>query len=89
MHRAARPAVVPSAFLRAPCSSLRGAPRRCPPRSTLLSVTCSKDSKENKEGGKKDKECKMAAITRLDVGVRMSEASVFGGIIHLAGQVKE
>ena len=29
----------------------------------------------------------MAAITRLDVGKRMSEASVFNGIVHLAGQV--
>jgi enamine deaminase RidA (YjgF/YER057c/UK114 family) len=31
----------------------------------------------------------MATITRLDVGARMSEASVFNGIIHLAGQVAD
>ena len=31
----------------------------------------------------------MAAIQRFEVGPRMSEASVFNGIVHLAGQVAE
>jgi enamine deaminase RidA (YjgF/YER057c/UK114 family) len=31
----------------------------------------------------------MASIERLDVGKRMSEASKYAGIIHLAGQVAE
>ena len=31
----------------------------------------------------------MAAIERFEVGPRMSEASKFGGIIHLAGQVAD
>jgi enamine deaminase RidA (YjgF/YER057c/UK114 family) len=31
----------------------------------------------------------MAAITRFEVGPRMSECSVFNGIIHLAGQVAD
>ena len=29
------------------------------------------------------------AITRLDVGPRMSECSVYNGIVHLAGQIAE
>ncbi|HET9821367.1 MAG TPA: RidA family protein [Burkholderiaceae bacterium] len=28
-----------------------------------------------------------STIQRLDVGARMSEASIFGGLVHLAGQV--
>jgi len=31
----------------------------------------------------------MSAVVRVDVGPRMSEASLFAGIIHLAGQVAD